>query len=145
MADTPQVNQAKCVDFLDSHLAIHIDKALSGLSNEARIHFEKSMMLHQLDWHWKEYLVAMDHLKQGIHLRAYAQKDPIQEYKKDSFQLFQQLLVAIRYDVISKMAQFKIAEGSVSDSQPYMAPFGLSGGYSISQHGVSFSDETSDR
>jgi preprotein translocase subunit SecA len=49
---------------------------------------EKSIMLHQLDSHWREHLAAMDYLRQGIHLRSYAQKNPKQEYKREAFELF---------------------------------------------------------
>ncbi|MFP3345356.1 hypothetical protein R0J87_23015, partial [Halomonas sp. SIMBA_159] len=51
--------------------------------------FEKTVMLQNLDTLWKEHLAAMDHLRQGIHLRGYAQKNPKQEYKRESFELFQ--------------------------------------------------------
>ena len=58
-------------------------------------------MLQSLDTHWREHLSSMEHLRQGIHLRGYAQKDPRQEYKRESFQLFTNMLDAIKYDVIS--------------------------------------------
>ncbi len=69
--------------------------------------FEKQMMLLTLDHLWKEHLQAMDHLRQGIHLRAYAQKQPKQEYKRESFELFQALLENIRRDVTRLLAQAK--------------------------------------
>jgi preprotein translocase subunit SecA len=69
--------------------------------------FEKQMMLLTLDHLWKEHLQAMDQLRQGIHLRAYAQKQPKQEYKRESFELFQALLENIRRDVTRLLAQAK--------------------------------------
>jgi preprotein translocase subunit SecA len=69
--------------------------------------FEKQMMLLTLDHLWKEHLQAMDQLRQGIHLRAYAQKQPKQEYKRESFELFQGLLDGIRRDVTRLLAQAK--------------------------------------
>jgi len=69
--------------------------------------FEKQMMLLTLDHLWKEHLQAMDQLRQGIHLRAYAQKQPKQEYKRESFELFQGLLDSIRRDVTRLLAQAK--------------------------------------
>ena len=57
--------------------------------------FEKAVMLQNLDSHWKEHLAAMDHLRQGIHLRGYAQKNPKQEYKRESFALFSEMLEAL--------------------------------------------------
>ena len=63
--------------------------------------FEKAVMLQTLDTCWREHLAAMDYLRQGIHLRGYAQKNPKQEYKRESFELFSQLLDKINYEVIS--------------------------------------------
>ena len=61
--------------------------------------FERNVMLQSLDTHWREHLSALDHLRQGIHLRGYAQKNPKQEYKRESFELFESLLNAVRADV----------------------------------------------
>ena len=76
--------------------------------------FEKAVMLQSLDSHWKEHLAAMDHLRQGIHLRGYAQKNPKQEYKRESFELFSELLENLKYDVIGILSKVKIqAESDV--------------------------------
>ncbi|HRA81731.1 MAG TPA: preprotein translocase subunit SecA [Thauera sp.] len=61
--------------------------------------FERNVMLQSLDTHWREHLAALDHLRQGIHLRGYAQKNPKQEYKREAFELFETLLDAVRADV----------------------------------------------
>ncbi|AMO38776.1 preprotein translocase subunit SecA [Thauera humireducens] len=61
--------------------------------------FERNVMLQSLDTHWREHLAALDHLRQGIHLRGYAQKNPKQEYKRESFELFETLLDTVRADV----------------------------------------------
>ncbi|CAG2152737.1 preprotein translocase subunit SecA [Cupriavidus numazuensis] len=61
--------------------------------------FERSVMLQSIDSHWREHLAALDHLRQGIHLRGYAQKDPKQEYKRESFELFARLLDVIKNEV----------------------------------------------
>ncbi|CAG9181747.1 Protein translocase subunit SecA [Cupriavidus laharis] len=61
--------------------------------------FERSVMLQSIDTHWREHLAALDHLRQGIHLRGYAQKDPKQEYKRESFELFARLLDLIKNEV----------------------------------------------
>ncbi|MCK0511935.1 preprotein translocase subunit SecA [Aromatoleum buckelii] len=61
--------------------------------------FERNVMLQSLDTHWREHLAALDHLRQGIHLRGYAQKNPKQEYKREAFELFETLLDAVRSDV----------------------------------------------
>ena len=69
---------------------------------------EKQIMLQVLDTLWKEHLSTMDHLRQGIHLRAYAQKNPKQEYKRESFELFQQLLVNLKYEVVKFLSHVQI-------------------------------------
>ena len=61
--------------------------------------FERNVMLQSLDTHWREHLAALDHLRQGIHLRGYAQKNPKQEYKREAFELFENLLQLIRTEV----------------------------------------------
>ena len=71
-------------------------------------HFEKAVMLQVLDSMWKDHLAAMDHLRQGIGLRGYAQKNPIQEYKRDAFEMFGQLLDKIKHEVISVLTRVKV-------------------------------------
>ncbi len=76
--------------------------------------FEKAVMLQSLDSHWKEHLAAMDHLRQGIHLRGYAQKNPKQEFKRESFELFAELLDNLKYDVVGILSKVQIrAESDV--------------------------------
>ncbi len=69
---------------------------------------EKQIMLQVLDTLWKEHLSTMDHLRQGIHLRAYAQKNPKQEYKRESFALFEELLSNLKYEVIKFLSHVQI-------------------------------------
>ncbi|WP_457913462.1 preprotein translocase subunit SecA [Candidatus Gillettellia adelgis] len=70
--------------------------------------FEKDVMLKTLDSLWKEHLAAMDYLRQGIHLRGYAQKDPKQEYKRESFKMFAIMLESLKYEVISILSKMQI-------------------------------------
>jgi preprotein translocase subunit SecA len=70
--------------------------------------FEKVIMLGQLDTQWKEHLAAMDYLRQGIHLRGYAQKNPKQEYKREAFQMFSQMLDQMKHDVISIVSRAQL-------------------------------------
>ncbi|TEW51330.1 preprotein translocase subunit SecA [Psychromonas algicola] len=70
--------------------------------------FEKSVMLQTIDMLWKEHLAAMDHLRQGIHLRGYAQKDPKQEYKRESFELFIAMLENLKTDVVKILSKVQI-------------------------------------
>lgn len=69
---------------------------------------EKQIMLQVLDTLWKEHLATMDHLRQGIHLRAYAQKNPKQEYKRESFALFEELLSTLKYEVVKFLSHVQI-------------------------------------
>ncbi|WP_169295356.1 preprotein translocase subunit SecA [Advenella sp. EE-W14] len=70
--------------------------------------FERSILLQTIDAHWREHLASLDHLRQGIHLRGYAQKDPKQEYKKEAFQLFAGMLERIRNDTIKVLMTVQI-------------------------------------
>ena len=70
--------------------------------------FEKAIMLQSLDQHWKDHLAAMDHLRQGIHLRGYAQKNPKQEYKRESFELFAEMLENLKIDVVSILSKVQV-------------------------------------
>ena len=72
--------------------------------------FEKHILLRILDDKWKEHLATMDHLRQGIHLRGYAQKNPKQEYKREAFELFQQMLEDIKHDTIRIISNVQVQE-----------------------------------
>jgi preprotein translocase subunit SecA len=72
--------------------------------------FEKAVMLQSVDSLWKEHLAAMDHLRQGIHLRGYAQKNPKQEYKRESFELFSQMLDTLKVDVITILSRVQVQQ-----------------------------------
>ncbi len=71
-------------------------------------HFEKAVMLQVLDQAWKEHLAAMDYLRQGIHLRGYAQQDPKQEYKREAFEMFSAMLERIKQEVVSVLAKVQV-------------------------------------
>ena len=75
--------------------------------------FEKSVMLQTLDNLWKEHLAAMDHLRQGIHLRGYAQKNPKQEYKREAFELFTQMLESLKQQVVSIICRVQVQEPDI--------------------------------
>ena len=71
-------------------------------------HLEKAVMLQELDKHWREHLAAMDYLRQGIHLRAYAQKNPKQEYKREAFELFTSMLDRIKHETIALLSRLQV-------------------------------------
>jgi len=76
---------------------------------------EKSVLLQLLDTIWKEHLLALDHLRQGIGLRAYAQRDPLNEYKREAFNLFEEMLSILRDRVVSLLAHVELQVGSPED------------------------------
>lgn len=78
------------------------------VGSEVMRNFEKGVMLQTLDSLWKEHLAAMDYLRQGIHLRGYAQKDPKQEYKRESFSMFAAMLESLKYEVISTLSKVQV-------------------------------------
>jgi preprotein translocase subunit SecA len=80
------------------------------ITKEVLQHFEKSVMLQVLDTSWKEHLAAMDYLRQGIHFRGYAQKDPKQEYKREAFEMFTSLLEHIKYEVIGVLFKVQVRQ-----------------------------------
>ncbi|CDQ08751.1 preprotein translocase subunit, ATPase [Acidithiobacillus ferrivorans] len=79
------------------------------LGSEMARHFEKSIMLQVLDSQWKDHLASMDHLREGIHLRGYAQKNPKQEYKKESLTMFNVMLGRLREEVISTLSRLHVS------------------------------------
>ncbi|HKE42763.1 MAG TPA: preprotein translocase subunit SecA [Casimicrobiaceae bacterium] len=80
-----------------------------GLVGPEMFHqFERNLMLTTLDQHWREHLASLDHLRQGIHLRGYAQKNPKQEYKREAFELFSEMLDRIKHDVVKVVLTVQI-------------------------------------
>ncbi|CAM3737751.1 preprotein translocase subunit SecA [Polynucleobacter antarcticus] len=86
---------------------------LSGRTSFAG--FERSVLLYSLDTHWREHLAALDHLRQGIHLRGYAQKDPKQEYRREAFELYGEFLSVVKNDVVKSIMTVKIRSASELD------------------------------
>jgi len=87
--------------------------------------FERSVLLQTIDLGWREHLAALDHLRQGIHLRGYAQKDPKQEYKKEAFSLFERYLAKVRDDVTKTLMTIQIdspdeAATEIDEHQQYV-------------------------
>ena len=99
MADAAVAEKVKEIDAADWHM------------------IEKSILLQSLDHHWKEHLSTLDALRQVVHLRAYAQKTPINEYKQEAFALFERMLENIREDVTGSIArvQFRMEQPPMED------------------------------
>ena len=92
---------------LEAVVQAYADKE-AQVGAEVMRHVEKAVMLQVLDSQWKDHLAAMDYLRQGIHLRGYAQKDPKQEYKRESLELFTQMLERIKQEVISILSKIQV-------------------------------------
>ena len=98
--------RTRIIDILEQN---HKEKE-HQITKEVLQHFEKSVMLQVLDTSWKEHLAAMDYLRQGIHFRGYAQKDPKQEYKREAFEMFTSLLEHIKYEVIGILFKVQVRQ-----------------------------------
>ncbi|MBK6401708.1 MAG: preprotein translocase subunit SecA [Rhodocyclaceae bacterium] len=87
---------------------------------EAWAGFERNVMLQSLDAHWREHLAALDHLRQGIHLRGYAQKNPKQEYKREAFELFEGLLQVVRTEVTKLLMTVEVrSEQQIEEAEQH--------------------------
>lgn len=84
---------------------------IAQIGEENFTHFERMVLLQSIDSHWREHLSALDYLRQGIHLRGYAQKQPKQEYKREAFELFGQLLDAVKNEVTKILMTVKVQSG----------------------------------
>jgi len=93
----------------------HFDAKETQTGAEVMRHFEKALMLNVLDQQWKDHLARMDYLRQGIGLRGYAQKQPMQEYKRESFEMFTELLKKMKHEVVRILARVQVkAESDVA-------------------------------
>jgi preprotein translocase subunit SecA len=103
----------------------HYQSKLDLIGPEPMHHYERAVMLQSLDSHWREHLAALDHLRQGIHLRGYAQKNPKQEYKREAFELFAGMLDAIKREVTRVLMTVEIrTEQQVAAVEPAPAAVG---------------------
>ena len=100
----------------------HYHDKIASVDAQSMRGYERAVMLQSLDTHWREHLAALDHLRQGIHLRGYAQKNPTQEYKREAFELFSLLLDTIKTDVtkLLMMVQIRSAEELQQVEEPEM-------------------------
>ncbi|PWT76298.1 MAG: preprotein translocase subunit SecA [Proteobacteria bacterium] len=98
----------------------HYDARMAAIDREILHQIERSIMLQTLDTHWREHLGALDHLRQGIHLRGYAQKNPKQEYKREAFELFSLMLDSVRNEVTRTLmvAQFRTSADVEAVEEP---------------------------
>jgi preprotein translocase subunit SecA len=111
--------RAKVVEAAQQQYQSKVDQ----VGGEVMHGYERIVMLQSLDQHWREHLAALDHLRQGIHLRGYAQKNPKQEYKREAFELFSTMLEAIKRDVTQTLLNVQIrGEEDVTAAEVPHAP-----------------------
>ena len=103
-----QLTEADVNEQISKSVTEHFDAKEEETGADVMRHFEKALMLNVLDQQWKYHLVNMDYLRQGIHLRGYAQKQPMQEYKRESFEMFTALLENIQHEVIRILARVQV-------------------------------------
>jgi len=95
-------------DILDKLRAAYEEKE-RRVAHDAMRHLEQIVMLQVIDSKWKEHLLGMDHLREGIHLRAYAQRDPLVEYQHEGFELFQEMISSIKETIVEYMFKVQVA------------------------------------
>ncbi len=117
-----QLNEAGLRDRIIEHAQQQYQSKVDLVGKEMH-HYERVIMLQSLDQHWREHLAALDHLRQGIHLRGYAQKDPKQEYKREAFELFSTMLEAIKREVTQVLMTVQVrSETDVESAEAPHAP-----------------------
>ncbi len=106
--DDEQIDDGLILERIVEHFEQEYQAKVDLLGGEIFSRYEKDLMLMVLDRHWKDHLAAMDYLRQGIGLRGYAQKNPVQEYKRESFEMFTDMLEGIKYEAIQSLTRVQI-------------------------------------
>ncbi len=110
LKQTEEIDDAGIADAVQRQVAQHFADKEAQIGPEMARQLEKHLMLNVLDQTWKEHLARMDYLRQGIHLRGYAQKQPKQEYKRESFELFSEMLDKVKFDITSMLARVRVRD-----------------------------------
>jgi len=108
LRDDEDLAEVEVSERISASVAEHFDAKEAETGADVMRHFEKALMLNVLDQQWKDHLGNMDYLRQGIHLRGYAQKQPMQEYKRESFEMFTALLENIQHEVVRILARVQV-------------------------------------
>ncbi len=112
LAANEEIDAEQIEDEVQEKVAAMFADKEAQVGDETMRMLEKHVMLNVLDQSWKEHLSRMDYLRQGIHLRGYAQKQPKQEYKKEAFELFSELLEKVKREVVSMLARVRVRDES---------------------------------
>ncbi|HKJ75175.1 MAG TPA: preprotein translocase subunit SecA [Alphaproteobacteria bacterium] len=102
------IADAEIIERLRDHTDRHMAEKAANIGPEIMRRIEKDFLMQTLDHHWKDHLLQLDHLRQAIGLRAYAQQDPLNEYKSESFSLFEGMLHRVREDVTRMLSTFQL-------------------------------------
>ena len=108
LKDKPELDDGDLLTTVLEAARASYEAKVTLVGKEPFSNFERSVMLGSVDTHWREHLAALDHLRQGIHLRGYAQKNPKQEYKREAFELFSQMLDMIKQDVVKTIMTVRV-------------------------------------
>ncbi len=108
LKDDSKLNEDDLRERCIGEVQSNYDAKVAEIGEDRMRHIEIEVMLMQLDHHWKEHLAGMDYLRQGIHLRGYAQKNPKQEYKREAFEMFGTMLDQIKHDTVSILSRVRI-------------------------------------
>jgi preprotein translocase subunit SecA len=110
--NTNDSQELKSIDSIHEYIDQNVKKLLhdkeSDFGQELMNYLMKVIMLQAIDSHWKEHLLAMDHLREGISLRGYAQKDPVREYQREGYEMFMEMIYHIKMDTLEKLCMVKI-------------------------------------
>jgi len=104
----PEISEDVMLQRIEAASSAHFAAKVESTGPEVMRQFEKALMLNELDQQWKEHLASMDYLRRGIHLRGFAQKQPKQEYKRESFEMFSNMLEQFKREVISKLSRVQV-------------------------------------
>jgi preprotein translocase subunit SecA len=118
--DFETITHQALLEFLTENCHIQIDRKKRMVGDEMWSEIERYITLNIVDGNWKDHLLSMDYLKEGVGLRGYAQKNPLHEYKKEGMALFNEMMVRIREDVVSALCHVKVEsqeEGRLREQQ----------------------------
>ena len=108
-AKEDNVSENHIIDRILEHTNDGYKQHIKDIDQETAISVEKTIMLQTLDQSWKDHLLMLDHLRQGIHLRAYGQKDPLNEYKAEAFVMFEEMLKQSRYNCLQQLSKVEFS------------------------------------
>ncbi len=116
-AQKDEVSENEIHEFISGEISRLFSEKENQYGSALVRHVEKQIFLFTLDSEWKDHLLSLDKLRQGINLRAYAQKDPLIEYKKDAFDLFENMMLRIEEQVVSRVAHVNISVGAEEEAE----------------------------